>query len=97
LRAGKGSKFCGHSLFEVKFREEDPIIITQVFMNVKRVGEIGVEIHDAEVAGRRFGQAGVGESIDQVMESELDAEQGERRLHKLLFEPWITGTNQNRE
>jgi hypothetical protein len=44
-----------------------------------------------------FGQAGGGESIDQVMESELDAEQGERRLHKLLFEPWITGTKQNRE
>ena len=46
--------------------------------------------------GRRFGQAGVGKSIDQVMESELDAEQGERDYIK-LFEPWITGTNQNQE
>ena len=36
-----------------------------------------VERDDWRRGGRRFGQAGEGKSIDQVMESELDAEQGE--------------------
>lgn len=64
-----GEGWIPHFAFSVwgEVRRRDPMIIQVSRRN-------WVEWH---WGGRRFGQAGEGKSIDQVMESELDAEQGE--------------------